>query len=257
MIRFRPHFHNPSCPAGWKITRALSQPEASADVVRHLRDCPACAQLAVGLRAVISAAAEMPPVAPMSQAARDRTSQALSVGSAEATPRSDRRRRMRLAWALAAGLAGVAVVLCGWLYAARQAPKPQVTQRPGESAEGGGKLVSLAKIRAFGEARFRRLSGPPDETVRLESGHVAFEVSPLTSEQRFRVVTRDGEVEVRGCRHRGESRCSRRGHGAAIAGRRRVAAPATVAGTGSGGRRRASTLPSCQASRCAQSATRA
>jgi TolA-binding protein len=58
----------------------------------------------------------------------------------------------------------------------------------------------LAKVRAFGEARFRRLSEPPDEIVRLESGRVAFEVAHLTSEQRFRIVTRDGEVEVRGTR---------------------------------------------------------
>ena len=42
--------------------------------------------------------------------------------------------------------------------------------------------------------------------MRLESGRVAFEVAHLTSEQRFRVVTRDGEVEVRGTRFETEAR---------------------------------------------------
>ena len=106
---------------------------------------------------------------------------------------------MRLAWAFAAGLAGVAVALGGWFYAAHQPAIPQVTQRPAEPA-------SLAKVRAFGEARFHRFSEPPNEIVRLESGRVAFEVAHLTSEQRFRVVTRDGEVEVRGTRFETEAR---------------------------------------------------
>jgi TolA-binding protein len=198
MIRFPARSDHPACPAGWEITRALSQPETSADVVCHVRDCPACAQLAAKLRAVISAAAELPAVAPLSPASRDRISRALSAASVAAAPPSEGRRRVRLAWAFAAGLAGVAVVLLGWFYAARQPAKPQVAQRAAESAEGGGKRASLAKVRAFGGARFHRLSEPPDEIVRLESGRVAFEVAHLTSEQRFRVVTRDGEVEVRG-----------------------------------------------------------
>jgi hypothetical protein len=193
MILFPSCSDHPSCPAGWEITQALSQPETSTDVVRHMGDCPACAQLAAELRAVISAAAELPPVAPLSQAARERINRALSAASDAATPPSDKRRRVRLAWAFAPGLAGVAVVLGGWFYAARQSAIPQVTQRPAEPA-------SLAKVRTFGEARFSRFSQPPDEIVRLESGRVAFEVAHLTSEQRFRVVTRDGEVEVRGTR---------------------------------------------------------
>ena len=206
MIRFPSRSDQPSCPAGWELTRALSQPEASADVVCHVRDCPACAQLAAELRAVMSAAAELPPIAPMAQASRDRIGRALGVVSAEAEPPAEPRRRVRLAWAAAAGLAGITLVLGGWFYAARQPAKPQVASRPADAAEGGGKLTSLAKVRAFGEARFRRLSEPPDEIVRLDSGRVAFEVGHLTSEQRFRIVTRDGEVEVRGTRFEVEAR---------------------------------------------------
>jgi TolA-binding protein len=196
MIRFPWRSARSACPAGWEVTRALSQPETSPEVVAHLRTCPTCAGLAAELISVVSAAAELPPVAPMTKAARDRISQTLSRASAAAQPR-ERRPRVRLAWALATGLVGLAVALGGWYYAARL-PGPRLVRGD------GGK--SAAKLRAFGEARFHRLSEPPDEIVRLEAGRVAFAVTHLSGEQRFRVVTRDGEVEVRGTRFEAEAR---------------------------------------------------
>jgi len=111
--------------------------------------------------------------------------------SDEATP--DGRRCVRPAWAFAAGLVGLAVVVAGGFTAARLSGPPQVTQRSAEP-------MSLAKVHTFGDTRFRRLSPPPDELVLLESGRVVFQVAHLTGDQRFRLVTRDGEVEVRGTR---------------------------------------------------------
>jgi ferric-dicitrate binding protein FerR (iron transport regulator) len=199
MIRFRPRSDHSSCPAGWEITQALSQPETAGDVVRHLRDCSTCAQLAAELRAVVSAAAELPPVAPMSQAARERISHALTIADAETRPPLPRQRRFRLSWAFAGGLACAALVLSGSFLLHRHAT-PGVARRSGEAVDIADKPRSLARVRAYGDARLRRVSGPPDETVRVESGRVAFEVAHLTSEQRFRVMTGDGEVEVRGTR---------------------------------------------------------
>jgi hypothetical protein len=193
MIRFRSRSDDLSCPVGWEITRALSHPETSADVFRHMRDCPTCTQLAAELRTVISAAAEMPPVAPMSQAARERIRYALRAAGDEAAAPSDGRRRVRLVWVFAAGLAGFVVALGGWLTAGHLSAPPQLAQRPAGP-------MSLVKIHTFGDAKLRRVSPPPDEIVHLESGRVAFEVAHLTSDQRFRVVTGDGEVEVRGTR---------------------------------------------------------
>jgi hypothetical protein len=105
MIRFRSRSDSPSCPAGWEITRALSQPETSADVLRHVRDCPTCTQLATELRAVISAAAEMPPVAPLSQAAHERINRALSAVSETRAPRLGFRGRAGRRRGRARGLA--------------------------------------------------------------------------------------------------------------------------------------------------------
>src|SRR5207302_1565888 len=47
-------------------------------------------------------------------------------------------------------------------------------------------------------AEFIRLGQPPDEIVRLSQGTLTVEVSPLGAGERFRVITSDAEVEVRG-----------------------------------------------------------
>jgi TolA-binding protein len=183
----------------------LSQPETSPDVAVHVRDCPSCAQLAAELRAVVSATAELPPVAPMSQASLQRIRHTLSVSMDESTLSSHRQRRPRMAWAFTGGLAGVALALCVWLYA-RPHAMSQVGQDPILSGQALGEQPSLARIRAFGSARFRRMSVPPNETVGVESGRVAFEVTHLAPGQRFRVLTGDGEAEVRGTRFEVEAR---------------------------------------------------
>jgi hypothetical protein len=53
-------------------------------------------------------------------------------------------------------------------------------------------------VTAISGARFVRSSGAPDEIVRLESGTIHVEVSPLHAGERFRVLAGDGEIEVRG-----------------------------------------------------------
>lgn len=47
-------------------------------------------------------------------------------------------------------------------------------------------------------ARFVLVGAAPDEIVRLLDGALTVEVDPLGPRERFRVVTGDGEVEVRG-----------------------------------------------------------
>ena len=59
---------------------------------------------------------------------------------------------------------------------------------------------SRATIRAIGPARFARAQFQPDEIVRLDDGEIELEIAPLHTPERFRVITDDGEVEVRGTR---------------------------------------------------------
>ncbi len=62
--------------------------------------------------------------------------------------------------------------------------------------------ASRASIRVMGGARFVRFQTPPDEIVRLSEGTLELEVAPLAAHERFRVVTGDSEVEVKGTHFR-------------------------------------------------------
>ncbi|NOY90560.1 MAG: tetratricopeptide repeat protein [Deltaproteobacteria bacterium] len=53
-------------------------------------------------------------------------------------------------------------------------------------------------IHAQPGARFLRVGSSPDEIVRLFEGRVTVQVQPLAAGERFRVLTDDAEVEVRG-----------------------------------------------------------
>jgi TolA-binding protein len=53
-------------------------------------------------------------------------------------------------------------------------------------------------IAAIGAARFERVQDEPDYIVRLDDGTIAVTVASLPAGERFRLVTSDAEVEVRG-----------------------------------------------------------
>ena len=72
-----------------------------------------------------------------------------------------------------------------------EAPAPELPMTIGDSR---------ATIRAIGPARFSRAQFQPDEIVRLDDGEIELDIAPLHAHERFRVVTDDGEVEVRGTR---------------------------------------------------------
>ncbi len=63
-----------------------------------------------------------------------------------------------------------------------------------------GTAPSRASIVAGHGTEQAQVSGPPDEVVQLRHGTVMVEVAPLGTEERFRVITGDAEVEVRGTR---------------------------------------------------------
>ena len=58
--------------------------------------------------------------------------------------------------------------------------------------------ASLGVIQQIGVARFERTSEAPDEVVRLKEGRVRISVAHLAPTERFRIVTSDAVVEVRG-----------------------------------------------------------
>jgi hypothetical protein len=67
-----------------------------------------------------------------------------------------------------------------------------------EPTRGVSTEASLAVVRQVGVARFEEIGKAPDEVVRLEEGRVHVSVAHLGPAERFRLVTGDAVVEVRG-----------------------------------------------------------
>src|SRR6185369_12386757 len=53
-------------------------------------------------------------------------------------------------------------------------------------------------VHADGNAIYELATAQPDERVRLHDGELSVEVMPLLEPERFRVITGDAEVEVKG-----------------------------------------------------------
>jgi TolA-binding protein len=82
------------------------------------------------------------------------------------------------------GVAAAAIVVVSWM----KRPPPPVEIRP----------AGHAAVRARPGTDYAVTSGPPNETLRLREGTIHLDVDSLRPGERFRVVTGDGEVEVRG-----------------------------------------------------------
>jgi hypothetical protein len=88
---------------------------------------------------------------------------------------------------------------------APRSPSPSPSRSTSGSAPPtttGNVAASRASIRVTGGARFVRFQAPPDEIVRLSEGTLELEVAPLGAHERFRVITGDSEVEVKGTHFR-------------------------------------------------------
>ncbi len=165
------------CPGSEELSRAFSL-GASDDLQVHLGDCAACRQRWVGFSELVRLGRQLPFTAP-EWARQDELRAALLRAAAGAAGRRRVTPRVWLAAAvmllcLGLGLRG----LFGW---GRQ---PQLALR--------------ATVHLQGVVHFTHLGPSQDEIVRLSEGSILVEVDPLHPGERFRVVTGDGEVEVRG-----------------------------------------------------------
>ena len=107
------------------------------------------------------------------------------LAAAAGRPQRSRRSVVPFAVAGLALAAAAAVVL--WV-ATRQEPSPAVA------------IGARQVITPIGSARFERASDWPDYVVHLDDGRIDVQVVALAADERFRVTTRDAEVEVRGAR---------------------------------------------------------
>lgn len=164
-----------SCPNPIELSRALVA--GIDDRLRaHLAGCDRCsAELAA--HAAIAAEARRLPVDEPSPDRAQSVRNALLVAARAPTPAP----RPRLWWALGvAGALAAAAVLLVVILPRSSSPTYRGT------------------IHAQAGASYVRIGAAPDEIVRLTDGTITVEVAALSPGERFRVVTADGEVEVRG-----------------------------------------------------------
>jgi TolA-binding protein len=102
----------------------------------------------------------------------------------------------RRRWAAVGTIVAAAAIVIAVMSPVRRSLGPNVPAltivKPTTIAENHGTVTTR------GEARYTLASAAPDEIVRLTEGTLDIEVSPLQRGERFRVLTGDGEVEVRG-----------------------------------------------------------
>ncbi len=192
----------PGCPPGWKLTRAVSE-AADPRTEWHLIRCERCS---AEFRALQELAQDARVAAPLpeklSREAREGIGARLrTLVAATAADRARRERATRRGLIWVALLVPTVATVIFWMSrhtdhvvvadVRLEAPSPGMPMAIGDTR---------ATIRAIGPAHFSRAQFQPDEIVRLDDGELELEIAPLHAHERFRVVTDDGEVEVRGTR---------------------------------------------------------
>jgi TolA-binding protein len=161
-------------PSPIELSRALAS-GVDARLRAHLDICDECNEFLATHASIADDVRQLPVVDPDEDRARLLRA---SLFVAARTPSPAPRRGFVFGFALAGGLAAAAVAAFVLLRAPIEAPHV-ATIRPHEGAE----VVHIDK---------------PDEIVRLSSGTVTVHVAALDTNERFRVVVGDAEIESRG-----------------------------------------------------------
>jgi TolA-binding protein len=158
---------------------------------QHLESCADCSAEAEKLRTIRTAVRDAPTDSPSA----DRLEQVRDaiVASAANQTRRERRRTIRPVLGIALVIGAAAA---GALFAVvNTSEPPHQNETHGAAAR---TPINRGLVRGRPGAHFHLASAVPDERVELYDGTIEVEVAPLEANERFRVVTRDGEVEVRG-----------------------------------------------------------
>jgi hypothetical protein len=136
------------------------------------------------------AAMRLPRVEPSPEHAAEVRAKLLAAAQAPALRPPSR----RVLWASATLLAAAAALLVV-RFGMDSTSKSERTAAVPPAPEGP---VYRGTIHAHAGAEYIRIGSVPDEIVRLTEGTITVEVATLQPGERFRVVTADGQVEVRG-----------------------------------------------------------
>jgi hypothetical protein len=169
------------CPSPVELSRAALAGGIDAHLQAHLDTCSRCTAELESHANVADDARLVPVIDPAPEHARLVRAALMTAARGPVVAASPRRL-----WLFGIG-AAAALAAAAILFVVLPRPtstSPQVAYR--------------GTVHAHDGAQFARVGGVPDEIVRLTRGTITVEVSPLQAGERFRVITADGEVEVRG-----------------------------------------------------------
>lgn len=167
-----------TCPSAVELERAFFVTDAA--VRAHVDGCSTCSATwreIDALRALsLSLAVALEPILTVTEKEAHQALRAQVVANAGA-PRRPSWSLLRRASIAVASIAALVVLIDRWPVSPP---------------------IHRGRVHAITDAKYWTVSGPPDEVVRLVHGSIGVAVAELAPNERFRVVTGHGEVEVRG-----------------------------------------------------------
>ncbi|MCP4677267.1 MAG: hypothetical protein GY854_17485 [Deltaproteobacteria bacterium] len=174
-----------TCPTPVELTRELSLGQSAA-TQEHLEHCEHCAEQRSTFDKLNDLGRDLPGHAPSADKAEAIRAAVLdSFSEVPSTSVSSDRWR----WVVGAIAAGI--IVCFGIFYFPSTPSPS-------AIEMNETMVFKATVHSHVAAKHFRAGSQPDEIVRLTKGTITVSVEPLKKGERFRVVTGDAEVEVRG-----------------------------------------------------------
>jgi ferric-dicitrate binding protein FerR (iron transport regulator) len=189
MKRFRPN-----CPSSRDLLRGVSRTDgggASRRVRDHVKNCESCrAEWASFARlADLSRMLPSPEVAP-----DDLEAVRTALLAESRRPRKPMSWSLWLLWAPVVALVAAAAL---WLVHGREV-RPERLVGPDTPARSSPASLHRGVVHPGNTAVFSSIQGQPDEVVVLRQGEITVEVAHLAERERFRVLTGDAAVEVKG-----------------------------------------------------------
>jgi len=173
------------CPSPVELERAFWSGDAT--IRSHAGDCARCGPAWQEIAALVEVGRAVPPPSPSPERREEIRTALLARNGPAPGARGAERPAWRTRLAIAPLAAAAAIALAWW---ARGQGAPASPVPPAS--------IARAHLLAHDGARYMIAAAQPDEIVRLVDGTITVEVEPLQPGERFRVITGDGEVEVKG-----------------------------------------------------------
>ena len=190
-------FQGDPCLSPEQLTRAAFDVGASR-FLGHASRCPQCADELQEISYLRQIALQLPDGAPTEDAADTVLARILEADLTARLPKRNTDQMPVRRGLIAAGVLFFFGIIYTMLHVLVHLHTPNIQTVQTVSATQTHQEVFRASVHPNPDARFSIADGQPDEIVRLIDGSIAVHVDKLKPGERFRVITGNAEIEVRG-----------------------------------------------------------